>query len=273
MMARCPSTDELMRLVDGEVTENRALQIRDHLGGCSACREELDRQRQLLADIRAPRLDISTSTLVSRIVERTGDAQVRAKSRYAPRAAAAAAAVACLGLVFLLVTRQRGVGEDDAAFRARGGPGGGLSRYIGLTLSREDRGMQRLEPGARVAPDAAYVMTYRNLYGSGPVYLLCFAVDSAQVVHWLYPAYLDAQQDPPALELAPAHDDTLLPESVMLARPAAGPLRFISIVSTKRQHVSSIERLAPEELRTAALRARFSDASITEISVEVSSAP
>lgn len=271
MTRRCPGPDELMRLLDGEVTENRATQLREHVGGCSACSDQLSRERLLLADIAAPRPDIPSSALVSRIMEGATDMPTRATWR-AKALRASFVAAACGALAVLVLGGLGSGNRGDTEFHSRGGARVGLSRYVSTTLVRADRGMQRLEAGARVAPDTTYGMTYRNLKNSS-VYLLCFAVDAKQEIHWLYPAYLDPQQDPPALELAAAATEVLLPESVMLDHPALGHLRFISVLSTKADPVSSIERLAPEELQTAALRQRFPAAVVNELSVEVAASP
>lgn len=271
MTRRCPSPDELMRLLDGEITENRATLLREHVGGCSSCRDQLSRERQLLADIAAPRPDVPSSALVSRIMERATDMPMRATWRSKALRASFVAA-ACGALAVLLLGGLGSGNRVDTEFHARGGARVGLSRYVSATLVRADRGMQRLEAGARVAPDTTYGMRYRNLKAD-PVYLLCFAVDAKQEIHWLYPAYLDPKQDPPALELAAAAAEVVLPESVMLEQPAPGHLRFISILSTKAEPVSSIERLAPGELQTAALRQRFPAAVVNELSVEVAASP
>lgn len=271
MTPRCPSPDELMLLLDGEVTENRATQLREHVGGCRSCRDQLSREQQLLADIGAPRLDIPRSVLVSRIMAKATDLPMHTTWR--SKALRASFIAAACGALAVLLLGVRGAGNrGDAEFHARGGARVGLSRYVAATLVRADRGTQRLQAGARVEPDTTYGMKYRNLK-DGPVYLLCFAVDAKQEIHWLYPAYLDPKQDPPALELATAAAEVLLPESVMLDQPAPGHLRFISIMSTKAEPVSSIERLAPGELETAALRKRFPAAVVNELSVEVAASP
>jgi hypothetical protein len=271
MTRRCPNRDELMQLLDGEITENRATQLREHVDGCSSCREQLSRERQLLADIGAPRPELPSSALVSRIMQGAADMPTRPTWRTKALRAGLVAA-ACSALAVLLLGGLGRGNRFDTEFHSRGGAHVGLSRYVSATLVRADRGLQRLEAGARVAPDTTYGLTYRNLKG-GPVYLLCFAVDAKQEIHWLYPAYLDPQQDPPALELAAAAAEVVLPESVMLEQPAPGHLRFISILSTKAERVSSIERLAPGQLQTAALRQRFPAAVVNELSVQVAASP
>ena len=59
-------------------------------------------------------------------------------------------------------------------------------------------------------------------------YLLVFALDAANTVHWIYPAYVDSSTNPQAIELEPSDDPHLLAEVVEPEHPAEGPLRVVA---------------------------------------------
>jgi len=126
-----------------------------------------------------------------------------------------------------------------------------------------------VEPGAEVTPDTAFVLAYRNLERSKPLYLQAFAVDAENTIHWIYPAYLSNKEDPAAVELAYTERETPLPDTVVLDHPSAGAMRFVVIVSPTHERVSSIEHLAPGDLRLPSLRKRWPAAVITELPVQV----
>jgi hypothetical protein len=105
---------------------------------------------------------------------------------------------------------------------------------------------------------------YRNLDTSGAVYLLAFVVDARGTVHWLYPAYTDASEDPASLLLPPRSEDTPLSDTVVLDTPAQGPARLVTVLSREPLHVSDIESLPPEQLSTDALRARLGEVHVSE---------
>ncbi|NVB79741.1 MAG: hypothetical protein HOV81_15200 [Kofleriaceae bacterium] len=257
----CPRPDELARLLDGELSENRAAAARAHLESCAHCTRELAVQRRLLDDLAAPAAGIEADRLVASVVARLTPQAAR-RSRAPMFAGLVAATAAALVLVLVAVRPDR----DAGTFAARGGSGG-LAREVGVVLHRLAPQAIELTRGEHVRSDTRYLATYRNI--GSTVHLLAFAVDAQGTVHWLYPAYLDARTDPGALALAPVAHETALPDAVVLDRPAPGPLRLITIVSASPRSVSMIERLSPAELQPAALASRFPDDVIRELVVNV----
>lgn len=266
MTPSCPPPDAIARLLDGEASENQAAALRDHLAECPHCTRERARQRRMLADLAAPPAGLRTDAVFAAVVAGlAAPTPRRARVPMVAWLAVAAAAAALLVLVVLVPGRE----EDVQTFVARGGSSGGLAQRIGVTLHRVDARATVLAPGELVGDDTRYLASYRNVDAKAPAYLLVFAVDSAHSIHWLYPPYLDASSDPASVPLAPAASETALPEVVVLDHPAPGPLRLISVVSSVPRRVSEIEQLSAADLQPDALRSRFHDDVVRELTAIV----
>jgi hypothetical protein len=125
-------------------------------------------------------------------------------------------------------------------------------------------GREALLPARSVRPDEAYRVTYTNLLGV-PVYALVFAIDSAGAIHWVCPAFLDPKSDPDAFALVPQGARNALPSAIQLDAPAAGPLRFLAVLSTSRMRVSDVDSLNGAAVSIASLRALFPSADVRDL--------
>jgi len=168
--------------------------------------------------------------------------------------------------------------RDPDTFTARGGAGAlapdhvtaeAIARSVGTSLFTVSPRAEPLASGARVSPSTPLVLGYRQLSRTVPLFALVFAVDARGEVHWLYPAFTAAADDPLAIALSPSDATRLMAETVVLDDLPAGLLRVIALVSANRLHVSSIERLRGDELTATALQRRFPSAAITEHLLEV----
>jgi len=264
-----PTVDEFARYLDGELSENRAAAIREHLAGCASCRDALVLERQLMADLAAP-VAVPDAERVARLVRRLDAAPVR---RIVPRWLwPGCAAVATLAAVVWFVTTRS---PDDAGELAARGKdhsgetaGSAIARRAGLAIYSVSPDRVRLDDGSRVAPGAAYALSYRNRHAE-PLYVLAFAVDAQGAIHWLTPAYVDPSTDPLASPVPWSDHETMFSDSVVFDDIPAGRLRIVTIMSPIRERISVVERLLPAELSRAALAARWHDAVVREVTVEV----
>lgn len=264
-----PTVDELARYLDGELSENRAAAIREHLAGCASCRAALDLERQLVADLAAP-VACPDAARVARLVQRLDAAPVR---RIVPRWLwPGCAAVATLAAVVWVATTRSP--DDLGELAARGQDHSGetavdaIARRAGLAIYSVSPDRARLEDGSRVAPGTAYALSYRNRHAQ-PLYVLAFAVDAQDAIHWLAPAYVDPSSDPLASPVPWSDHETMSSDAVVFDDMPAGRLRIVTIVSPIRERISAIERLPPGELSRAALAAHWHDAVVREVTVEV----
>jgi Putative zinc-finger len=265
-----PDVDELTRYLDGEVSENRAAAIREHLAGCAGCRDVLELERQLVADLAAP-VAFADAELVAGLVRRLDAAPAR---RAAPRWLwPSCATVATLGAVLAVFVATRSP-DDAGELHARGGDHSGepaasaIARRVGLAVYSISPDRARLGDGSRVAPGTAYALSYRNRHDE-PLYVLAFAVDSQDAIHWLAPGYVDPSTDPLAAPFPRSDHETMFSDAVVFDDIPTGRLRIVTIVSPMRERISAVERLPATELSRAALAARWNDAVVREVTVEV----
>lgn len=267
-MTPCPGGEELLRLLDGEVTENRALELRQHLAGCPSCARAARAHEAFLARLAAPVPGVPSPGAVERVMRRVVAEPPTPSRRRTWRLAFPAGALAlaaAAAAILVAVIRP----PHPSVFLARGGPAA-WERKVGVELWTAEAPPHRLTEELLVSPATAYVATYRNLTGA-TAYLLAFAVDGAGQVHWLYPAFLDPSADPASLPLEAIASGTL-PESVELEQVPPGELRLFTILSPGPLSVSQIERLGPAELTGAALQKRFRGARVETLRLRVAGA-
>lgn len=272
MTSTCPLHDDLTRLLDGELTENRAHALRTHLAACPACAGALESRYRLLGALAAPVPGHPPPGALEAVMRRL-DAAAAPPHRFLRRGQAralGAVAAAVLAVLGGLLVRDW-VGGRESEFTARGGTVE-WTRKVGVELWALEAIPRRLAPGGALPPGTAIVASYSNL-DPAPAYLLAFALDARGEVHWLYPAYLDARQDPEAVRLDGSVRRQALPDSVILENVAPGPLRLVLVVSREPLRASGIEAASPEARTTSALRARWPQARVDELVVLAGSTP
>lgn len=271
------SEERLFALVDGPI-DPRASTAEDdatHLSACAQCRDALEELRGLVSDLAGSRDDEVRESDVRHVMEaiaareasRAGADAVRPR---APRAwmAAATTALAIAAGVALFVGSRRAPGEGE--FIARGGQvASSLAKDVGVRVFAGERRPVVLRDGAVVTPDEALVAGFTNVH-AGAAYLVMFAVDSSAQVHWLYPAYEHAGDDPSSVPLERTTHERFMPTSVVLDAPSEGVLRIYAVTTTAPIRVADIEARDPRSLDRTLLERDF-HASVTETRVQVRS--
>lgn len=266
--------EDLLRLLDGELTENEAVAAREHAASCDVCRAKMTVQERILRAVRAPvPTSRDTGALVEELMSRiaredgvVGRSSARRSSRLVRGAVAGGIVVVAAGLA-LFVGWPRG----PSNFTARGGTGTGgdehpaevdtLSREVGVRVAYVDGATFRDANGAVVSSDTGYAAIVRNV-GNVPAYALVFAVDAANAVHWIAPMYVEPSADPPSIPIGPRTEDVAHRPVVALDRPVPGNLRFFAVVTRRPKHVSDVERHPFDPTR---LRAWMGDAVVEEL--------
>jgi hypothetical protein len=268
-MSACATTEELILLVDGELTENRATAVREHLATCPSCRREAEAVRAMLADVAQP-IEPPPGA-VERVLARLDETPApvrRARWRAWITASLAAAALLAFAVVPKLASTR---GASRGELVARGAPSGhSLARDVGVTVYRAAGTLDALAAGEEVREGTAYAVGYRNLGEARSAYLMVFAQDAANEVHWVAPAWLDPAHDPASEPLAHADIDALPSQAVVLEHPARGPMRVFTVVTAAALRVSQVERLAASgPLDASALRAAWPGAEVEQTVVLV----
>jgi hypothetical protein len=267
MTSTCPSKQDWLNLVDGEVTENHAAELRAHASQCSDCGRALEWQRQLLSDLAAP-VPVSGDA-VEKVLRRLDDAGPRPAQRWRWRGwawGACGLAAACAAILVVPMLRN-----DQGQFSARGQrvP---WQQKVGAEVWALDSSPRKLEPGATITPRTALVARYHNVDAS-EAFLLVFASDVRGEIHWVYPGWGDARTDPEAIRLEALQMQKVLAESVMLDDLPAGPVDIITMITREPWRVSRIESLPRAERDVASLRRRFPSAHIDGLPLRVVAVP
>ncbi len=270
--SHCPLEVELVRFVDADLSPESLGRFSEHLGQCSTCNQQVRALRALVEDLKAlPAIEFDVNAHVKDVMRELDRPVAQEKRpRFIARIAAVTALAASVGLVTHIVGSHHGL--PSGTWQARGSSAGeSLSRDIGVQVYRRTKSLQPLHPGDAIAPDAALTAGLRNL-GHTTAYVLLFAVDSRDAVHWISPKYTRADEDPMATELTSVQEERVLPTSVVFDDMARGPLRVVAIISPSPVRVSQVESLTQAELTQGSLAHRFAGAEVREIVVQVKAA-
>lgn len=267
---RCPTAAELVSFVDADLPPEQLARVEKHLELCSACSKRVMALTTLVADLAAPLgQPPQLAEHVAAVMQRLDAPPLAPRlSRFVAWGSALAVAAAALLLLGKLHGSMGAAREADE-FVARGAPEQpSLAREIGLNVYAQGRTLTALDPGSRIASDTPLTAGLRNSGREG-AYLLLFAIDSAQAVHWIAPEYTSAGSNPASAHVAPSLAEQLLPSVAVFDDLAAGPLRVLAVISRTPLRVSDIETLPSGQLTEAALEKRFPRAQVRQFSFDV----
>jgi len=243
---KCPSDEQLLLFVLGELSVNESEAVARHRAACADCRAALRERTELLSDLRAtPELESSEDEFTRRVLARRDRQQSPGSSSRSTRGWARALAVSLVAAAALFALLPRF--ETELAMHSqadhgqpRGTTTAGLAAEPFAELFRVRDGVfTPLGEAALTAGDAIAVRCSNA--GDEPVRLLVFALDAESTVHWLYPAYLDAATNPESITIAARTRDRLLDEMVEPEAPRAGALRVFALFSRAPLTVADIE--------------------------------
>jgi hypothetical protein len=241
----CPTEEEMIQLLDGELSQNSARVLEQHLGGCPGChalRGELERMVGRLApapdEFDEPALRQAILTRLSR--EATASPAQPWWQRLlrpvvlVPVLAAAGALLLAIQVIPRGALPERQPGE----FAVRGGGEKEARRWINLWIFSHGEGGYR--PVQRqIEADAALAFGYLNVRGAHR-HLMVFGLDAGGEVRWYYPAYEQRGTDPQSIAIRPGRHQ--LPDEVKHPLPA-GPLMIYALFSATPLRVSRIEKM------------------------------
>jgi hypothetical protein len=268
---RCPSEDELLSFVDADLSPEQLARVEKHLEVCSACAKIVMTLSSLVEDVGAP-LRAEPPLDVGLHVASVMSVSEPRWSAWLSWGGGLAAAAAGLFLFVKLQSPALPPAVPGGELLARGGPTeASLSRNVGVQLySSRHAELTALGSGSHITQSAALTAGLRNL-ASERAYLLLFALDSRQAVHWIAPEYTSQDSDPEAAPITPATTERLLPSVAVFDDLAPGPLRVIAVISREPLHVSDVEALPPAELSAERLLKRFPRSEVRQFLLEVQS--
>jgi hypothetical protein len=234
------SAATLTAYLEGEITASERAAVEAELEGSAEARRTLQQLRNLSELLSAPATELESMDLAARVrasARRRLVASPRRRARRSPLLWLGGLA-ACLGCVFLFARRPDDASEFHA--KANGVTATEGKRWASVQVHRaSERGT--LEPlGARIAPSDALLISYTNLGASPFEYLMVFAIDSANEVRWLYPAYEVAGENPESIAIQRGRANVALADLVQQDY-AAGSLTIYALFTHRPSTVLSIE--------------------------------
>jgi hypothetical protein len=201
------------------ISPDDELRLRAHLPGCSECTRHYER-RALLQRVPA--------------VDRLGAALGLPAARRPSRARFAWVLVPVAAALMLTVWLRPVEGDG---FTPRGADAGASLAW--LEVYRLAAGQSPVPNATRLASVDALAFAYRN--PESHPYLMVFAVDAAQHVHWYFPEWTQAETDPAAVSISGGHALTELRAAI--TQPLSpGPLKLHALFLDSPLTVRSVER-------------------------------
>lgn len=235
----CPSEQGLLAAALNELPVSEAAVINEHLTDCSNCSSVIREQQQLLAELSAqPESPASDREFVAEVMARCESKRKIAVHPIGRKRSLIYALAAALAATTLWFTHSSKRSHWDG-FTARGTSSHNLLPVTTDVLLLRSKVLSPIDQ-AEIHPGDRIAVRYWN--GSESAwYLAVFAIDAQNAVHWIFPAYLDASQNPKSIPLARAVEGRLLDEVVEPENPANGAFKIVALVTTSALSVREIE--------------------------------
>lgn len=199
--------------------------MRTHMNDCLACSAYYERA------LVVSKLYPQAPTAKDRLRAAVGLQRPHTKWRWAGAGSAAAVCAAA----WLLWLAPMGRTQDPASgFAERGGSQtGALAVYE--VMHNDQR--QPLAPGARVSPSSELTASFEA--PGGYAFVLLFAVDAQQQLHWYEPAWTDARHTPSAKRIRPQRPYAM--DDAVAHAFAPGPAKVMAVFLKKPTDVQAAE--------------------------------
>ncbi|MFP2925806.1 hypothetical protein ACLESO_11425 [Pyxidicoccus sp. 3LG] len=233
MTSACSLHPLVDRHFAGRIHSRDEQRMREHLPGCTTCRERYERHL-LLARLDPRALDART-----RLARGLGfDAREPASPW---RLALVPLAVACLALLMVRIP-WNGASTGDEGFTPRGA--GNVVADAPLLVYAVTPGGSTALLGPTLRPDQELAFAFRN--PDAHRFLMVFARDSAGRVYWYHPSWTDPASNPSAIPILPGDTLRELPEAI--SHPLVpGPLTLHAVFLDAPLTVRQMETLLSEE--------------------------
>jgi hypothetical protein len=247
----CPATEKWLLLSLGELTVNESTELERHRDRCPRCREQARASDQMLSDLASPTsgeapVERFVSEVLARCARGESTPQVRSSGGVYKLIVSGAIASAAAAALLLVVRPAPEVQERWTARGASRSAQQGLPR-AGLFIVRD--GKARPAQGATLRPGDGFLVRCENP-GAVTTYLAVFARDARGETHWLYPAYLDARDNPRSVAVAAHTPERSLEDVVEPEAPAPGPMRVYALFTAEPLGVHELEAQLGTEQHT-----------------------
>jgi hypothetical protein len=269
---------EIARYFEGQLDATGEANMRARLTECEACRAHYE--RHLVVEAALLGTGAATERLWRGVRSAAGRAQsaggapadaalVMALPPSKPRRFALAGAVLSAAAILLIALPRLGHTPERRSVSApvaRGGASPAPALHVFRSVS--EHAAEPLVAGAPIHAREGLLFAYSN-FDASLTRFMAFAIDADYGVHWYYPAFEHAGEDPQAISIATGRAGVELGEEIRHDLPP-GPLRVVGLFLREPHGVREIEALV--KARIAVGRGPLSGAAPLAIpgSVEVS---
>lgn len=234
--------DSLIEYVDGEVTQNRARQIEQQLDTDPIARQNLQKLLEIRRGLKNALQSSSNSHIKSAVFDRLQAVDRGHGLKPIPRRAALS--LAAIGFVCLLIVIIKPNANNTFTPRGSTDDRDTLVRKVGIQAylhTKSDPFTRRLVTDDSIfKPDDGFSFVLINRSGRS-AYLLLFAVDAQNRIHWFYPAMTKQKPLPVSVTIPATPQLFPLPDGVTPENIAAGTLRLVAFFSDRPQRASVVE--------------------------------
>ncbi len=230
----CPDLETVAAFFDGGLSSETTAQVDAHVQTCATCEAQLRSMQMNTTRLRTMAERTSADpALVARIQARLRHARYTRKGMQWLTFAAASIA---------LFVVSSGLWQRAPEFQGRGGIPSALKNKVGVQIFAQSKSAQTrpLHQNDKIAVGEGLSFLVRNRTGQ-PFSLMIFGIDRKGAVHWFYPSYQNADENPRSTTVAPTPIEQPLPEVVAPADAAPGTLRVVSIFTTTPLTVRAVE--------------------------------
>jgi hypothetical protein len=234
----------LLSYLDGELSADEAAAIERVSVDSESVRRELDSLRTIRRALEAPVADLERRevTLPRRsVAPRVPARGLRRLVAPAWLGLGAAAILLCgVGLGQLLPRPEELPSFGDRDVRAKSGALTDAARWAGIRAFRLGaRGAQPERLRGHLRQEDGLLFAYTNLGDEPYAHLMVFCVDAEREVHWFYPAYVAARDNPVSVPIQ-VGQEVALSEVVYVSLPK-GPLTLYAAFTREPLDVQSVE--------------------------------
>ncbi len=198
-----PTRDELIRLLEGELTQSRAAELERELRDSAALRREYEALRRIREGLAAPDEALEQIDLVEAVrAGAASSAAVELRRLPARRLlpVGLAGALACAAAVLLVVVQR----SEPDQFRSKGTGPSSQQALSGIEIYSVHSDAAPVRLGPTLSRGDGLLFSYVNGGPNPYSHLMIFAVDERGAIFWFYPAFEDATQDPQSFSIAPS---------------------------------------------------------------------
>jgi hypothetical protein len=252
-MTREPPSERLLAYLDGQLEPAEARAMAAYLENSARGRQRVEELRAMTDTLAELDPILADLDLVADVRAAVASEQVTTRpGRWRWGVAALAACLAVALVAPLLVgLQERGSGSavpnqvDELGFRSKGvadTEARKANRWLGIQLFRVRGKEPPVRVDRRLRRDDGLLVAYTNLGPQPYTHLMVFAVDATGRVHWLYPAFERAGDDPQAIPIEGGAAAVELPD--LIRHPfAKGTLVLQALFLRRPAQVSQIEGL------------------------------